>query len=137
MDVKKALFIILLFSICLTVFTSDITFASSTNWVEVTRFSDSRAFFGDTNDFTIDHIEWRIKWEFEEGDLRAFFFDIILAETNQTIGSYSNNGNLNITEGIYNITDYDGEFYLFIGTSGGYYSIIIEQNLESLPEFPS
>ena len=65
----------------------------------------------------------------------AFFFDVILSETNQTIGGYSNSGKLNITEGIYNLTDYEGEFHLFIGTSGGYYSIIVEQNLESVPEF--
>ena len=67
--------------------------------------------------------------------LTAFLFEIRLQDTAEIIGDYRNSGKLNITEGIYNITDYEGEFYLFIGTNAKSYSIIVEQNLESIPEF--
>ena len=128
--------VVLLFC-CVLVSSSGAVFASSENWVEVARFTDTRAFFGDTEVFTVNQSEWRLRWEFEEGDLRAFFFDVKLNETGQTIGSYSNSGKLNVTEGIYNITDQSGDFYLFIGTTGGYYSIIIEQNIDAVPVFSS
>jgi hypothetical protein len=51
-----------------------VIFASSDNWVEVTRFSDEIWFMPDyTSPFQIDCSEWRIRWEVESifylGDL--------------------------------------------------------------------
>jgi len=134
---RRAAFIVLLFCFCLPVFTSGVAFASSGNWVEVTSFSQGRPWFGNTSSFRCDHVEWRIRWEYviDESMLTAFLFEIRLQDTDEIIGDYSNSGKLNITEGIYNITDYEGEFYLFIGTNAKSYSIIVEQNLESIPEF--
>ena len=137
MGKRKTTMSLLILCLLLLAFIPNVVFASSENWVEVTRYGGSEAFFGDTNSFTINHSAWRIRWEFEEGPLRGFLFYIKINETNQTIGSYTNSGKLNVTEGIYNVTDYSGEFYIFIGTTGGYYSIIVEQNLDAVPEFTS
>ena len=63
-------------------------------------------------------------------------FEIRVAETNQLIGNWNNSGKIDITQGIFNITGYDGEFYLWIGTNGNH-TVIVEQNLDALPEFSS
>ena len=136
---RKGTTITVLISLFLLGSMSGIVFASSGNWVEVASFSQGRPWFGDTNSFRCDHVEWRIRWAYEKVSamLTAFLFDVKLQDTGEIIGNYSNSGKLDITEGIYNITDYEGEFYLFIGTNAKSYSIIVEQNLESIPEFPS
>ena len=139
LGVRRATIIVLLFCFCLLGSTSGIAFASSENWSEVASFGEGRPWFGDTNSFTCDYVEWRIRWEYvkDESMLTAFLFEIRLQDTAEIIGNYSNSGKLNITEGIYNITDYEGEFYLFIGTNAKSYTIIVEQNLDSIPEFTS
>jgi len=135
---RKSDIIALLFSFFLLVSMSSVVFAQEKNWVEVADFSQNRSFFGNTNSFTIEHSEWRIKWEYEKtlGDLTAFMFEVRVAETNQLIGIWNNSGKIDITQGIFNITGYDGEFYLWIGTNGNH-TVIVEQNLNSLPEFSS
>ena len=117
---------------------ASVVFAQEKNWVEVADFSQNRSFFGNTNSFTIEHSEWRIRWEYEKtlGDLTALMFEVRVAETNQLIGIWNNSGKIDITQGIFNITGYDGEFYLWIGTNGNH-TVIVEQNLNSLPEFSS
>jgi hypothetical protein len=113
------------------------------NWVEVSKFSGDGAFFGSTlpaNElFNVSHSDWRIKWEYEIyiQNLTAFFFDVKLAGTNQTVAGYSNSGQLNIQKGILNITEYTGEFYLYVGTNAKSYTITVEENIDSIPEFPS
>ena len=109
------------------------------NWVEVAEFSQGQPWFGDTTSFKIDYSQWRILWEYEIDlvNLTAFFFEVKHNDTGQIIDSYFNSGKLDITQGIYNITDQKGEFYLFIGSNAKSYSIIIEQNIDSVPEFTS
>ncbi len=131
------------FSLFLLGSLSGIVLGQEENWVEVVRFTGTGAFFGSTipstDPFTINQFDWRIKWEYEINipDLTAFLFDVKLADTGEIIDSYSNSGNLNITQGIMNITDYQGELYLFIGTNAKSYSILVEQNTDSIPEFSS
>ena len=56
--------VILLAILCmLSVLSLDSAFASSGNWVEVTRFTEDSEFLQTA--FTIEHVEWRIRWEYE------------------------------------------------------------------------
>lgn len=116
-----------------------VAFAESQNWVEVVTFNEDQPRFGETNSFAIEHTEWRVLWEYEidEPNLTAFFFDVKNNDTHQLVGNYSNTVNLNITQGIYNITGPTGAFYLDLGSNGLSYSITIEQNIDSVPEFSS
>ena len=139
MKTTKATIVIALFCLCMLVSTVGLAFAQTENWVEVATFSEGRARFGDTNSFVIDHEEWRLVWEYQVDLelLTAFMFDVKVFETQEIIGGYNNSGKLDITQGIYNITGQTGEFYLFIGSNGLSYSITIEQNVDSVPEFGS
>jgi len=116
-----------------------VAFAESQSWVEVVTFSEEQPRFGETESFTIEHTEWRVLWEYEidEPNLTAFFFDVKNNDTHQLVGNYSNTVDLNVTQGTYNITGPTGAFYLDIGSNGLSYSITIEQNIDSIPEFSS
>jgi hypothetical protein len=110
------------------------------NWVEVTRFIGTRGFTTDA--FVCYHPEWRIRWEYDPG-LGVFPELATLHVTTYKEGESANyfnqilevpNGNLNGVE----LLNQSGAFYLEISTGiiDGY-TIIIEQNIESIPEFPS
>ncbi len=139
MKTTRATIVTALFCLCMLVSTVGFAFAASGNWVEVVTFSEEQPRFGETDSFTIDHEEWRILWEYEidQVNLTAFFFDVINNDTHQLVGNYSNNIDLNITQGVYNITGAPGAFYLDMGSNGLSYSITIEQNVDSVPEFGS
>ncbi len=130
---------LLFFLLCIPVFSIDNVFGTSQSWEEVTRFDRIGSWFGNTTAFTIYHNNWRIRWEYEMADpnLTAFFFDVKIQDTDVIIANYSNSGKLDITQGILNITGYEGDFYLFVGNNANSYSIIVEQDMESIPEFPS
>jgi len=118
-------------------------FASSGNWSEVARFSGGGGIIT-TEPFTCDHVDWRIRWEIEprseypESSFfspfgvyvypdefhSAWFESIIWRGTEET-------------SGILYIYDKNGTFYMEILASLESYTLIIEQNLESIPEFPS
>ncbi len=112
----------------------------SDNWVEVTRFMGTKGFTTDA--FVCDHIEWRIRWEFDPGHWH--FADLhTLQVTTYKEGESSKyfnqiseppNGNLNGVE----LLNQSGTFYLEI-SSGliDSYTIIVEENIDSIPEFPS
>jgi len=112
----------------------------SDNWVEVTRFIGTKGFTTDV--FVCDHVEWRIRWEFDPGHWH--FADLYtLQVTTYKEGEstkYFNQireppgGNLNGVE----LLNQSGTFYLEI-SSGliDSYTIIIEENIDSIPEFPS
>ncbi|WNZ30140.1 MAG: hypothetical protein IAX21_04620 [Candidatus Bathyarchaeota archaeon] len=116
-------------------------FASSENWVEVMRFSENSSWLGETDPFIIDHVDWRIKWEYvprpNEENLSVFQ---VYAETHEDfhkrVDSIVNWGS-GIYNGTLNITDDFGKYKLFIISNVPSFSIIIEQNIDSIPEFPS
>ena len=107
----------------------------SENWSEVTRFSGTGA-LTTTDPFTCDHVEWRIRWELEpqSGFLSAHIYPhepqsawfesiIDIPENNET------NGTLYIHER-------SGTFHMVImATAETSYTLVIEQNLVSIPEF--
>ncbi|MBN1784292.1 MAG: hypothetical protein JW815_00945 [Candidatus Bathyarchaeota archaeon] len=110
------------------------------NWVEVTRFIGTKGFTTDI--FVCYHPEWRIRWEYnpgygifpelatlqvttyKEGESAKYFNKIIEVP----------NGNPNGVE----LLNQSGTFYLEISTGIiESYTIIVEQNIESIPESPS
>jgi hypothetical protein len=126
----------------LIIVTSGIVFASSNDWSEVTRFSGSGTEHYTTDYFNCEHVEWRIRWEYvpnpalpllalfsvytyPQGEDTSYIDSIIKIGTNDTNGtSYIHNNN--------------GIFYskINVATTESY-TIIIEQDLNSIPEFPS
>ena len=132
---------LVLVSLFLLASMSGFVFASSENWVEVTRFTDEGTNYP-TDPFTIDYVEWRIIWEFDP--CHWHFVDLnTLSITTYPLGeveSYVNqinekpNGNLRGVE----LLTQSGIFYMKI--NGGLidsYTVIVEQNIDSIPEFPS
>jgi hypothetical protein len=112
----------------------------SDNWVEVTRFIGSKGFTTDV--FVCDHVEWRIRWEFDPGHWH--FVDLYtLQVTTYKEGEstkYFNqirelpSGNLSGVE----LLNQSGTFYLEINSGlVDSYTIIVEENIDSIPEFPS
>ena len=132
-------------SIALLFFTSSIALVSSENWSEVTRFTGSGTDIRTTDYFTCDHVEWRIRWEYvpdsQYSDLTSFsVFTYPIKEGHQGpmyINFIMKTGN-NDTSGTSYIHEYPGTFHMNINVGATEsYTIIVEQDLDSIPEFPS
>jgi hypothetical protein len=127
-------------TIYFTINTTIPEFPFSVNWVEVTRFTENSEFLNRT--FTTEHAEWRIRWEYEpdpevpeeqpalyvyvwDQEYPNRYFETILKEgTNETSGTlYFNNRT--------------GTFFLGVIRTVKSFTLIIEQNIDSIPEFPS
>lgn len=111
---------------------------SSENWVEVDKFSGG-SWWGGTRLFRIGYFEWRIRWNYEPTiDLSsetAVVFDIQVLDSKSELVELVRCGEK--TNGTIYLYQY-GEFYLYIiGFNTDKYTIIIEQNINSIPEFPS
>jgi hypothetical protein len=133
---RKTSSIVVLFScFLLLVSAPSIVFASSGNWVEVTTFPNAVG-SGMSSHFTIDHVDWRIKWEFNpsNGSESPSFTVRVIRDGGSEIKWLTTHE----TTGILNIYNASGTFFLVVQTvnadSG---TLIIEQNTESIPEFPS
>jgi hypothetical protein len=112
----------------------------SDNWIEVTRFIGTKGFTTDT--FVCDHAEWRIRWEFDPGhwhfaDLNTFKVTTYKqGEANPQFNQITElpNGNLQGVE----LLNQSGTFHLKIDSGLiDFYTIIVEENIDSIPEFPS
>jgi hypothetical protein len=136
-----AMLIVLLFCFCLLVSVVGIAFASSGNWVEVTTFTGSGGVHS-TSHFTVDYVDWRIRWEVTPGNdsergtsFNAYVFPESggpqIEEMHYTIGTEK-------TTGIKYIYNHMGSFYIVVVTRNiADIKLVIEQNIESIPEFPS
>jgi len=143
--VKKSvsmLFLLLCFGLSSSMLS--VAFASSDNWVEVTRFSDEIWFMPEyTDSFQINCSEWRIRWEVESLSYGSDLSFWVVPQENYNPKRFSDSlsiagvNQFTKTDGTLNITSEPGTYYLFTGTSGSRYTLIVEQNLESIPEFPS
>lgn len=126
----------------LTTITPSIGFATSGNWSEVTRFTGSGTDIHTTDYFTCDHVEWRIRWVYVPGsqypNLTSFSVftypqgeDIMYTDVIMKMGAEDTNGTSYIH-------DNKGTFYMKINVGGTEsYTLIVEQDLDSIPEFPS
>jgi len=140
---RKTSSILVLFSCFLLLWSvPSIVFASSDNWVEVTTFTGSAGGVHSTSRFAVDYVDWRIRWEVTPGNdsERGTSFDAYvypssggpqIEEMHHAIGTEK-------TTGIKNIYNHRGIFYIVVVTTNiADVKLIIEQNIESIPEFPS
>lgn len=138
----------LIISSSLSSITSSIVFASSDDWSEVTRFTGGtheRAH--KTESFTCDHVEWRIRWEYEprtdipENQTGIQFYVYTQENPDHWFKGMAHWGEYGKTgkppNGTEYIHDKNGTFHLEIISSAQSYTLIIEQDLESIPEFPA
>ena len=110
------------------------------NWVEVSRFIGTGGFTTDI--FVCDCPEWRIRWEYDPLDV--LFWEGLKplgvqvhpeGQSTLTVSSITGIGG---RDGINYVHDNAGSFYMTISpTFLRSYTIIVEQNIESIPEFPS
>lgn len=139
---RKGVIIAVVFSLFLLGSMSGVVFASSDNWVEVMTINRSGSASINSGLFTIDYSEWRIRWQFEPGEHWHFpqltFLNISIYEEGELDNYFANiYGSGNQNNGTYYIADKIGEFYMKINTGMiDDFSVIIEQNIESIPEFP-
>ena len=119
------------------------------NWSEVARFVGESGVNTDT--FTCNHSEWRIRWEADIMDLHFYFTNYFLQITTFPEGSINYyidfiNGSFssisdssNLVRGTRYIHNNTGSFYLRIITSTHTknYRIVVEQNLDSPIPSPS
>jgi len=122
---------------------NSVVFASSENWVEVTTLTGAGS-IGSTKTFTVDHVDWRIKWEITPGNSseRTAFLAYVYPATGikgseqwfEQIEHYGTEK----TTGMLTIYNNSGSFYVGVltGNVDGY-KMIIEQDIDSVPEFSS
>jgi hypothetical protein len=139
---RRAALIVLLFCLCLLVSSSAITFASSDNWSAVSRLSVGGG-ISTTETFTINHVDWRIKWEIEPSNRsERTVFTVYIYQTTGTNASSSwfesiQHYGTETTSGVLYIDGRNGSFIMSVLASIESYTMIIEQNLTSIPELPS
>jgi len=112
------------------------------NWVEVIRFEGTGGV--SEKHFTCDYFEWRIRWEFDPGHWHFFpqyhTFSVATYREGEDMHHVDSifemaNGS---KSGISYIHDNYGKYYMAIRALDiENYTIIIEQNIDSIPEFPS
>ena len=118
---------------------------TSADWNEVTRFSGSGSEKYTSDYFTCDYEEWRIRWAYvpttQQPDF-AFFSVFTYPESEGDRGATYVNEIMKTgtadTNGTSFIHNYQGTFHMYIDVEETEsYTIIVEQNLNSIPEFPS
>ena len=119
----------------------NIAVATPVNWSEVVRFTGTGSQTYNTTSFNIGHVEWRIRWSYIPHT--TFPQWTVLGVITYPQGAYipidviAQMGATN-TSGTSYIHGMVGTFYMTIAvanTEG--YTIIVEQDLDSIPEFPS
>jgi hypothetical protein len=136
----KAFVLSLILCFLVSAFSVSVAFASSSNWVEVVTFHNIVGFWA-TSRFNVFHDDWRIKWEIypsngsESPSLKVLVYHDMGHQGIENISSLTTHE----TTGILNIYNASGKFFLaFWATNTNSSSIlIIEQNTDSIPEFPS
>ena len=124
-------------------------FGASENWVEVIRFVGSSSIYKETESFQCNYADWRINWEYDSNPSNPTVFKIDLLTKNgvtHKIYSVTDNGLQNPTPGTFGklknkgicyVTNHQGNFSLYLISTAQSYTINVEQNTDSIPEFPS
>jgi hypothetical protein len=130
---SKTAFMVLVL-ITISIFSLTSVFASSENWSEVTSFTGE----GITDYFTCEHAEWRIRWEYTGNQISLFSFYVYEKGEDVFYIDYLVKMGTQETSGVTYIHDKQGEFYMNINSVNiDAFKIIIEQDLNSIPEFTS
>ena len=140
MGVSGKGFVLTLIIFLVSAFLVDIVFASSGNWVVVITFHNAVG-FGMTSRFNVFHDDWRIKWEIypsngsESPSFNVRVYHDMGHQGIEMISSLTTHE----TTGILNIYNASGKFFLVCQATNTNSSstLIIEQNIDSIPEFPS
>ena len=114
--------------------------AAPENWSEVTRFEGSGTEQYNSPYFTCNHSEWRIRWNYTPVSPSNYSTFIVVTTPQDEIGwvSYIVKHENITTNGISQIHNKSGTFYSAINVANlESYSVIIEQDLDSIPEYPS
>lgn len=141
MSPKLFLSIMLLFIACSFTY-STVVFASSDNWIEVAILTGGGG-ISTTQSFSCDHVDWRIRWEIEPNNSsERTAFLVYIKQTTGTNASSSwfesiQHYGTETTSGVLYIYDRNGSFIMDVLASIESYTMIIEQNLDSIAEFPS
>lgn len=131
------------------------------NWVEVTRFTKESVpstWWGDpsgnTDYFNCTRVEWRVRWEYtphhavpqyavfyvevyEKNEDVIWRGELIREGESVLIDVFEENG-MSDTSGVSYIHNQTGRFYLFIRASNiEDFTVIVEEDIDSIPEFPS
>jgi len=106
------------------------------DWVEVVRFTGG----GTTDYFTCDHVEWRITWEYtpDKNYPSLAVFNVVTYREGADVMfiDYIFKTGDSDTSGVSYIHNKDGTFYMKINVANAEsYTIIVEQDLNSIPEF--
>jgi hypothetical protein len=131
------------------------------NWVEVTRFTKKSVpstWWGDpsgnTDYFNCDYVEWRIRWEYTPHpavpQYASLYFEVyekkedviwrgsLRAEGKSVLIDVIRKYGMSETSGASYIHNQTGRFYMFIsGSNIEDFTIIVEKDTDSIPEFPS
>jgi hypothetical protein len=140
------LHVMLIFFFAGTLATHGLVLAETANWSQVAFFTGlgSRLAQNTTN-FTIGHPEWRIEWSFTvnssySAEVGFFVYVFPQGETKNYVDyiySIGLNASTSGTEYIHNTT---GTFYMNVLAAQPAilsYTLIVQQDLNSVPEFPS
>jgi hypothetical protein len=138
------LFAMLIFLVATTMTSRSLAIAEAANWSEVATFTGPASKQAqNTTIFTISHSEWRVRWMFSPDPMynaAAGFFVYVYPqnETKNYVGYFYSVGGspTNGTADAHNLT---GSFYMSVlaGVAGILnYTLIVEQDLNSVPEFP-
>ena len=151
--------ILAVFLVLPLVLSTTLVFATLGNWVEKGRLTGFAPKFGESPLFTIESNDWRIKWEYvpysDYPNLTAFSIHVqthveveggpiippsFIEHEDQPysllVGSIIKSGTKE-TNGILYINDVNGTFVMDIVSNAESYVIIIEENLDAIPEFSS
>lgn len=116
--------------------------ATPENWSEVTRFTGTGSMeTQNTTLFTIGHAEWRIRWQYnpdpQYADVAGFVvFTYPQGETSNYVNWIFAIGPSQ-TSGTSYVHNHTGTFYMNIAAGNILnYTLIVEQDLDSIPEFP-
>jgi len=117
-----------------------IHFVKADSWVEVIRFEGTSGI--SEKHFACGYVEWRIRWEFDSGHWHFF-------PPSFTVATYREGEDLYLVDSIHEMANEStsGTSYIHDNYTQYYmairawdtenYTIIIEQNIDSIPEFPS
>ena len=131
---------ILCFVFLLFLLSSNVALVASASWSEVTRFTGSGDYTSDY--FNCSHVIWRINWNYtpssNDPTLAGFGVIVYRQDGNVSIASIMQLGNTT-TEGTKDIVSLPGTFYLRIDivVDVEHYTVVVEQDMESVPEFSS
>ena len=122
---------------CLLYCNARVVFGSSENWEEETRLT-GRGGMGDTKTFTVNHVDWRVRWEIKPSNNtgETAFLAYIFTSNGYTqwVDTIQQQGTKE-TSGILNIQNRSGSFHFQITTGNiETYTMIIEENTNSVLE---